>query len=115
MRDIKKIEIGKAQNVDLKAGKAEKAEPQFCGEVEEPTIKDFSNPTAEALGRSQVSGADNLKADIAFGITNPKVINSSNKLFDLTYAQLTKENDPQAYEKACTIATSDEAKELFSR
>lgn len=111
MREIKNnVEIGKAQGADFKSSKTEKSEPQFCAELEETDLKDFSNPT-EILGRSQVSKADNLKEDVAFGMANPQAIASADKFFNIAYAQLLSQNDPNAYEKASTMA-SIYAKEL---
>lgn len=113
MREINNnVEMGKAQSTDFKLNKPEKSEPQFCSESEETEIKDFSNPT-EILGRSQVSSTDNLKSDVAFGVANPDSIANSEKLFDMAYTQLLKDNDPHAYEKACAIATSTDARELL--
>ena len=113
MREVKNnVEIGKTKKVEVKSTKIEKAEPQFCGELEtESTIKDFSNPSAEVLGRSQVSKADNLKADVAFGMEHPETISSADKFFDIAYNTLQSKKDPNAYEKASTMA-SIYAKEL---
>jgi hypothetical protein len=113
MREIKKVELGNIQNVDLKTNKNEKAEAQPCAEVGETTINDFSNPKAEVLGRSQVTEADNLKSDMTFGLENPQALAGSDKLFDTYYEQLLKENDPAAYEKACAMATSEEARDVL--
>lgn len=113
MREINKnMDIGKVQKVDLQTSKTEKNEPQFCGEIEEVNVKDFSNPK-EVLGRSQVNKADNLKNDVSFGIANPKAIENSDKLFELAFNKLQSKGDPNAYEKACAIATSEDAKALL--
>lgn len=112
MREIKKVDLSQVPNIDSKA--QGKAEPQFCGEdTEQKVVKDFSNPT-EVLGRSQISKADNLKADVAFGMANYDAMESSNRLFDIAYNQLSEKNDPHAYEKACAISTSPDARELLS-
>lgn len=119
MREIKNnMEIGKVQKQDVKFCGTEKTEPQIGKPaVPEKEIKDFSNPSAEALGRTQVSvnKPDNIKEDIKFGMANPEAISASDKLFDLALSKLEAQGDPNAYEKACTIATSSEAKELLSR
>lgn len=115
MREIKNnVEIGKVQKNELKSGNSDKFESQSITS-EGKEIKDFSNPSAEALGRSQVSKTDNIKSDIAFGIANPQAISKSDKLFNMALAKLEADGDPEAYEKACSIATSQDAKELFSR
>lgn len=115
MREIKNnVEIGKVQKAELKPSKVNDAEPQFCGELEKDSVKDFSNPT-EVLGRSQVNKTDNLKEDLTFGMANPEVMNKSDKLFNLALSKLEAQGDPNAYEKACAVATSEDAKELFSK
>lgn len=115
MREINKnMDIGKIQKSELKSNDSDKMDLQpITSEGKE--IKDFSNPTAEALGRSQVSKTDNLKSDIAFGISHPEAISKSDKLFNMALAKLEADGDPDAYEKACSIATSADAKELFLR
>lgn len=105
MREIKNnVEIGKAQRSGLRQGKAEQSDLQFGAELEEADVKDFSNPT-EILGRSQVNKADNLKEDVAFGMENPQKIQSADKFFEVAYAQLSKNKDPYAYEKASYMAS----------
>jgi len=107
------VEIGKVQKVDSKIEKTENIEPQ--SKREESSIKDFSNPKAEALGRSQVKSTDNLQADVAFGMAHPEAIKSADKLFNLSFSGLQADNDPDAYIKACAIATSDDSKALLSK
>lgn len=111
----KNIEIGKMQKVDFQSGKTEKAENSVCPEAEETCVKDFSNPKAEVLGRSQVSPTDNLKADVDFALSNQKAIENSDKLFEMAFNSLKEQGDPNAYEKACAIATSEDAKALLSK
>ena len=113
MREIKKLDnMSKVPNLDSKNKSA--AEPQFFAETEETGLKtDFSNPT-EVLGRSQVNKPDNIKEDVAFGIANPNAINNSDKLFEIAYKSLQSKGDPEAYEKACAISTSKDARELLS-
>ncbi|MFA7657845.1 MAG: hypothetical protein WCY19_00255 [Candidatus Gastranaerophilaceae bacterium] len=117
MREVKNnVEIGKAQKSDLRTAKGTKAEPQFCGEFEEESsIKDFSNPKAEALGRSQVSKTDNVEKDVAFGKAHPETIERADKLFALAFKGLRAAGDPDAYEKACAISTSSDARDLLSK
>lgn len=115
MREIDKNNINfvKIAKQDKSFGKNEVVETPKPQEPEEAGLKDFSNPTAEALGRSQVAKADTLKADVKFGMANPGKIQNSDKLFELAYAQLQAQGDSKAYEKACAIATSDDAKALL--
>lgn len=115
MREIDKNNINfvKVTKNDMNFGKNEVVETPQPQESEEASLKDFSNPKAEALGRSQVATADTLKADVKFGMANPGKIQNSDKLFELAYAQLKSQGDSNAYEKACAIATSDDAKALL--
>lgn len=110
MREIKKVDVGQLpQNIEPKA--VEKSEPHFCAnETNAKVIKDLSNQT-EVLGRSQISQADNLNSDVSFGMQNHQAIESADKFFDIAYAQLVNDNDPNAYEKASAMA-SIYAKEL---
>lgn len=114
MREINNnVDFAKLQNTELKSNKVEKSEPQSVEKAEEDAIKDFSNPT-EVLGRSQVSKSDNLSEDVNFAIANPDAVASADKFFDMAYAQLKSENDPNAYEKASTMA-SIYAKEICAK
>lgn len=115
MREVNRnVDIAKIQKQDIKFGNAETIEPAKTEEKSAIEIKDFSNPT-ELLGRSQVSKTDNNKTDVAFGVANPAAIERSDKLFEMAFKGLQESGDPNAYEKACAIATSDDAKELLSR
>lgn len=104
MSEIKKINVGKlSQNLEHKS--AEKSEPQFSGSESNPkVVKDLLDQT-EVLGRSQISKTDNLTCDVAFGMQNPQAIESADKFFNIAYAQLVKDNDPNAYEKASSMAS----------
>ena len=115
MRDVKNnVEIGKLKKSELKVNKADKQELQACENSEETSLKDFSNPT-EVLGRSQVNKSDNLEQDVTFGINQAKAISNSDRLFDIAFKQLKADGEPNAYEKACTIATSSETRDLLSK
>lgn len=105
MREINKNTIGKIQKVDLKS-KSDQSQPQFCAETDgndENVIKDFSNPKAETLGRSQVNKSDNLESDVAFGMANPEAIQNADKFFDIAFKGLLAKGDPEAYEKAAAM------------
>ena len=104
MSEIKKINVGKIpQNIEHKS--AEKSEPQFSGSESNPkVVKDLSDQT-EVLGRSQICKTGNLACDVAFRMQNPQAIESADKFFNIAYAQLVKDNDPNAYEKASSMAS----------
>lgn len=103
MREIKKINAGQVPNIEQKS--ADKSELQFSGnETNTKVVNDLTNQT-ELLGRSQICKKDNLACDVAFGMKNPQAIESADKFFNIAYAQLVKENDPNAYEKASSMAS----------
>lgn len=115
MREINNNrDVSKIPQKDVKFGEAEKPEAQAIT-PEATEIKDFSNPKAEALGRSQVSKTDNLKSDVAFGLAHPEAIERSEKLFNMALAKLQADGNPHAYEIASSIATSEDAKALLLR
>lgn len=115
MREINNSDVSNIQKTNLTTGKIEKNDPQVCNEGEECGLKDFSNPSGEVLGRSQVNKADNLKQDLAFCAINPEAVQSSDKLFEIAYKKFSEEKDPNAYEKACYVSTSQEARGLLSK
>lgn len=108
MREIKNnVELGKIQQrKEVKFGNAENVIPTMPTKDEKKVISDFSNPTAENLGRAQVSRANALNKDIQFGMNHPQSIESADKFFDMAYATLQKQNVPEAYEKACELTAS---------
>lgn len=108
MREVNNnnIEVGKITKPEV-ATHSEKADEIIA--TEEKVVKDFSNPKAEILGRSQVNSADNLKNDVNFAIKNPEAIKDADKFFEYAYAKLLKDDVPNAYEKAAAMST------LFAR
>lgn len=112
MREINKVDMAKMQKAEVKLSGAEKNDAYLAEETSTSEIKDFSNPT-EVLGRSQVSKSDNLKSDLTFSAEHPEILNNSDKLFELAFENLSAKGDPNAYEKACSIATSQDAKDLL--
>lgn len=112
MREINKVDMAKMQKAEVKFSSADKNDAPPAEDTSTQEIKDFSNPT-EVLGRSQVNKSDNLKSDLGFSAEHPEILSSSDKLFDLAFESLSSKGDPNAYEKACAIATSQEAKDLL--
>ena len=112
MREINNnnVEIPKVQKAEVKPALSEEVDKKISEESEKLNKTDFSNPT-EALGRSQVSKADNLKSDVSFGLAHPGAIAKSDNFFNLAFSQLQAKGDPEAYEKAASMA-SIYAKEL---
>lgn len=106
MREINNNINGIKPEIKIEKKNLEKTS-ELNAEVENKNITDFSNPKAEALGRSQVNVAnkDNLKTDIAFLSKNPDAVKSADRFFDVAYAQLLQKDVPNAYEKAAAMAT----------
>jgi len=91
-----------------KAASVKKEEPVAAKKIEDTDTKqlqDLGNNPQEAIGRSQVAKADNLANDMKVLKNNPEIVMHADEFFDYTLAQLTKEGQPEAYEKAC-LATA---------
>lgn len=69
---------------------------------------------ADVVGRSQIQKTDKLKDDVDFMMKHPDIIAKTEAFFNLAYAQLLKEDAPNAYEKAAAMATTF-ARELASQ
>ena len=79
--------------------------PQGVSE-DEPKLKDFSDPKAEALGRSMlVKDADSVNNDLKALIKNPQVAENSDKLFETAYKAAVDAGVENPYEEASTFST----------
>lgn len=79
---------------------------QEAKEKETPILTDFSDPKAEALGRSMLfKGADDINHDLKTLLDNPQVATNSDELFEtaLKIAQNSGVENP--YEEAASFAT----------
>ena len=82
---------------------AESFEPE-----EEPKLKDFSDPKAEALGRSMlVKDADNINHDLKVLLDNPQVAENSDKMFETAYNAAQKAGVENPYEEAASFSTGN--------
>ena len=78
-------------------------------EKDVPQLKDFSNPKAEYIGRSQVQfrgGVDNRDADLKALLEDPQIAENSDKNFEAAYNALNSAGVEHSYEKACEFATA---------
>lgn len=106
MREIKNnMDIQKMQDVRFAGSEKPESTPEVAN-ASAKEIKDFSNPPAEALGRSQVKSTDSVKNDVAFGMEHPEAIDSSDRFFEMTYNTLKAQGHPNAYEEAAAQATA---------
>ena len=80
--------------------------PQGIIEKEEPKLKDFSNPKAEALGRSMlIKDNDNINNDLKTLTKNPNIADNSEKLFETAYKAAIDASIENPYEEAATFST----------
>ena len=80
--------------------------PREINEEQEPILKDFSDPKAEALGRSVlVKDADNVKNDLKNLIKNPQIADNSDKMFETAYQSAVTSGIENPYEEASTFST----------
>lgn len=73
---------------------------------EEPKLKDFSDPKAEALGRSMlVKEADNINSDLKALLNNPQIAENSDEMFETSYQAAIDSGIDNPYEEAATFST----------
>jgi hypothetical protein len=82
--------------------------PQGIKDGEEPKLKDFSDPKAEALGRSMlVKDVDNTNNDLKTLIKNPQIADNSDELFETAYKAAIDAGVDNPYEEASTFSTGN--------
>ena len=79
---------------------------QGIKEEEEPKLKDFSDPKAEALGRSMlVKDADNTNNDLKALVKDPQIADNSDKMFEIAYKAAVDSGLKNPYEEASAFST----------
>jgi len=82
--------------------------PQGITEENEPKFKDFSDPKAEALGRSMlVKDPDNVNNDLKALVKNPQIAENSDELFETSYQAALDSGIENPYEEAATFSTGN--------
>ena len=82
--------------------------PQGIEEAEEPKLKDFSDPKAEALGRSMlVEDADSINNDLKALVQNPQIAENSDKMFETAYNSAVDSGIENPYEEAASFSTGN--------
>lgn len=82
--------------------------PQSIKGEEEPKLKDFSDPKAEALGRSMlVKDTDNLNNDLKALLKNPQIADNSDEMFETAYNTALDAGIENPYEEASTFSTGN--------
>ncbi len=75
-------------------------------EEEMPKFKDFSDPKAEALGRSMlVKDVDNVNNDLKTLLNNPQIAENSDKMFEVAYNSAIDSGLSNPYEIASDFST----------
>ena len=75
---------------------------------EQPKLKDFSDPKAEALGRSMlVKDVDNMNHDLKTLLENPQIAENSDKMFETAFTAAKEAGIANPYEEAATFSTGN--------
>ena len=70
-------------------------------------ISDFSDPKAEALGRSMLfKGADDVKHDVKALLENPQIAENSDEAFETAFKAAQDAGVENPYEEAASFATT---------
>lgn len=81
--------------------------PKEQTEVEAPKLNDFSDPKAEALGRSMLfKGADDVNHDLKALIENPQIADNSDEAFETAFKAAQDASIENPYEEAASFATT---------
>ena len=76
-------------------------------EADAPKINDFSDPKAEALGRSMLfKGADDTQHDLKVLLDNPQIAENSDKAFETALKAAQDAGVENPYEEAATFSTT---------
>ena len=76
--------------------------------IEEKTqLQDFSNPSAEALGRSMlIKTSDDINHDLKVLLEHPEIAENSDKMFETAYNAAIKSGIANPYEQASEFSTA---------
>ncbi len=81
--------------------------PSESVESEAPKLQDFSDPKAEALGRSMLfKGADDVNHDLKALLENPQIAENSDKMFETAFKAAQDAGIENAYEEAASFSTT---------
>lgn len=75
-------------------------------ELQAPKLQDFSDPKAEALGRTMLfKGADDVNHDLKALLENPQIAENSDEVFEAAYKAAQEAGLDNPYEQAASFAT----------
>ena len=81
---------------------------EVTAEENAPKLTDFSDPKAEALGRSMLfKGADNTKNDLKALLENPEIAENSDDVFEAAFKAAEDAGVENPYEEASAFATGN--------
>lgn len=76
-------------------------------ETNTPVISDFSDPKAEALGRSMLfKGVDDINHDLKALLENPQIAENSDKAFETIHQLAQEAGLENPYEEAASLSTT---------
>ncbi len=82
------------------------AQEEFTEAEQKTQINDFSDPKAEALGRSMlIKGNDNINNDLKALVDNPQIAENSDKMFEASYSAALNAGIENPYEEAAVAST----------
>ena len=86
--------------------KAQPEVPAIDNAAENAQLSDFSDPKAEALGRSMLfKGADDTNHDLKALLENPQIAENSDKAFETAFKAAQDAGVQNPYEEAASFAT----------
>lgn len=87
---------------------SDEVEPEAKEQEQLPQATDFSDPKAEALGRSMLFKGtdDNINNDLKALAENPQIAENSDKLFEAAYMAAQDAGAENPYETAASISTT---------
>lgn len=75
-------------------------------EAQAPKLQDFSDPKAEALGRTMLfKGADDVNHDLKALLENPQIAENSDEMFETALKAAQDAGVENPYEQAASFAT----------
>ena len=81
--------------------------PVVENESQAPQLNDFSDPKAEALGRSMLfKGVDDTASDVKALLENPQIAENSDKMFETAFKAAEEAGLENPYEAAASFATA---------
>ena len=91
--------------INFQSSQKQTPETKQIVEEEAPKLKDFSNPTAEVLGRLMLKDVDNTDHDLNTILKNPQIAENSDEMFETAFKAVQDAGVENPYEEAATFST----------